>query len=293
MLTKSLILFLSAKFNFESTIYESQIIWCDFIMDADVLDRSADHPWSLSRVTGRNLDPGKYWYVLTNACEGSGQNAFAKNGIFLKPATRVLLFQPKNVYVATFGLCAALLRQREFPAEGFPVVDAVNRIALDCEMLDSLGGKSDELQESPINPVLWWALYTWGLPLTCKNIALIYPVLWKVVYTWGLQLTCKNIALINSELWWVVYTWGLQLTYKNIALINSELWKVVYTWGLQLTCKNIALINSELWKVVYTWGLQLTCKNIALINPELWWVVYWYLRVTVTCKNIALINPEL
>lgn len=141
-------------------------------MDTEVLDRSADHPWSLSRVTGHNLDPGKYWYVLTKSLCGIRPNAFAKNEIFrrfpdeirsvppgdLKPATRDSAFntrQPNNLYVvSTFGLCAALLRQREFPGDGFvssekiiPVVDAVNRIALDCEMPDSLGGKSDELQK--------------------------------------------------------------------------------------------------------------------------------------------------
>lgn len=139
-------------------------------MDADVLDRSADHPWSLSRVTGRNLDPRKHWYVATKSLCGIRPNAFAKNEIFrrfpdeirsvppadLKPATRVPFNtrQPNNLYVvSTFGLCAALLRQREFPADGLvnsqkiiPVVDGVNGIALDCEVPDSLGGKSGELQ---------------------------------------------------------------------------------------------------------------------------------------------------
>ena len=141
-------------------------------MDADVFDRSADHPWSLSRVTGRNLDPGKHWYVLTKSLCGVRPNAFAKNEIFrrfpdeiscvppadLKPASRGCSFntrQPNNLYVvSTFGLCAALIRQREFPTNGFvssqkiiPVVDAVNRIVLDCELQDSLGGKCDELQK--------------------------------------------------------------------------------------------------------------------------------------------------
>lgn len=137
------------------------------------MDRSDHHPWSLSRVTGRNLDSRKHWYVATKDLCGVRPNAFAKNEIFrrfpdeirsvppadLKPATRACSFhtrQPNNLYVvSTFGLCAALLRQREFPADEFvnsqeiiPVVDAVNRIALDCDVPDSnLGGKSDELQK--------------------------------------------------------------------------------------------------------------------------------------------------
>ena len=50
--------------------------------------------------------------------------------------------------VSSFGLCAGLLRQREFPAHGFvrsqniiPVVNAVNGMALNFEIADSLGGK--------------------------------------------------------------------------------------------------------------------------------------------------------
>ena len=139
-------------------------------MDTDLFVRSADHPWSLSRVTGHNLDPGKHWYVLTKSLCGIRPNAFAKNEIFrrfpdeirsvppadLMPASRGCSFhtrQPNNLYVAsTFGLCAGLLRQREFPVDGLVnsqkisvVVDAVNRIALDCgELSDSLGGKSLE-----------------------------------------------------------------------------------------------------------------------------------------------------
>ena len=40
-----------------------EIIWRDLIMEAEVFDRSAD----LSLVTGSNLDPKKYWYVLTKS----------------------------------------------------------------------------------------------------------------------------------------------------------------------------------------------------------------------------------
>ena len=142
-------------------------------MDVDGVHRS---PWSLSRVTGKNLDPGKHWYVLTSSLCGVKPNVFAKNEIFrrfpeeirsvapadLKPAKRGCSFnmQPtKLLVVSSFGLCAALLRQRDLSPDGFvgtakfiPVVDAVNGIALDeCEPLCSLGGKSfhsnHELQE--------------------------------------------------------------------------------------------------------------------------------------------------
>ena len=83
----------------------------------------------------------------------------------MKPAKRGCSFnmQPIKFFVASsFGLCAALLRQRDISQDGFvgsakfiPVVDAVNGIALDdCEPLCSLGGKSihsnhgsDKLQE--------------------------------------------------------------------------------------------------------------------------------------------------
>ena len=78
-------------------------------------------------------------------------DAFSKSDIFrrfpdeirsvppadLKPVNASCSFhtrQPNNLYVAsTFGLCAGLLRQREFPADGFvrwnkisAVVDAAN-----------------------------------------------------------------------------------------------------------------------------------------------------------------------
>ena len=133
-------------------------------MDVDGVHRS---PWSLSRVTGKNLDPGKHWYMLNSSLCGVKPNVFAKNEIFrrfpeeirsvapadLKPAKRGCSFnmQPtKLLVVSSFGLCAALLRQRDLSPDGFvgsakfiPVVDAVNGIALDeCEPLCSLGGKS-------------------------------------------------------------------------------------------------------------------------------------------------------
>lgn len=137
-------------------------------MDSDVVDRSID-PWSLSRVTGRDLDPAKHWYVLTKTLCGTRPNAFAKNEIFrrfpeeirsvppadLKPATRGCSFhtrQPNNLYVvSTFGLCAGLIRQREFPADELvnskKIVDVVNKIALDSEMPTESFGGNYELQK--------------------------------------------------------------------------------------------------------------------------------------------------
>ncbi|KAL9970998.1 hypothetical protein ACROYT_G023472 [Oculina patagonica] len=139
--------------------------------------RSLDLPWSLSRVTGEMLDPGKHWYVVTKGLCGIQPTKFAKSDIFrrfpdeirsvapakLKPASRDCSFnmQPNNLYVvSSFGLCAGLLRQQKCGSNGFvaspkfiPVVDAVNRIALDD--FDS-GGKNidshskhgaDELQK--------------------------------------------------------------------------------------------------------------------------------------------------
>ena len=71
----------------------------------------------------------------------------------IEPAKRSCSFnmQPAKLFVASsFGLFASLLRQRDFAPDGFarspkfiPVVDAVNRIALDdCQRKCSFGGKS-------------------------------------------------------------------------------------------------------------------------------------------------------
>ena len=96
-----------------------------FVMDMDCVHQS---PWSLSRVTGKNLDPRKHWYVLMSSLCGVKPNVFAQNEIFrrfpeeirsvapadLKPAKRGSSFnmQPIKLFVvSSFGLCAALLRQ--------------------------------------------------------------------------------------------------------------------------------------------------------------------------------------
>ncbi|KAL9976875.1 hypothetical protein ACROYT_G014213 [Oculina patagonica] len=138
---------------------------------------SSDRPWSLARVTGKDLDPEKHWYVLSSSLCGVKPGRFAKSDIFkrfpeeicsvqpadLKPTKRGCSFnmQPSKLFVASsFGLFPALLRQRDSAADGFlrsskfiPVVDAVNRIALDeCKEKPrcSFGGKSfDSNQGSP------------------------------------------------------------------------------------------------------------------------------------------------
>ena len=144
----------------------------------DVIDvrRSRSHsdlPWSLSRVTGKDLDPGKHWYVLTSSLCGVKPNKLAQNEIFrrfpeeirsvppadLKPAKRGFSFnmQPTKLFVvSSFGLLSAILRQRDLGAVGFvgsPEFISVRdetlwtnrsgRDALDeCDEPCSLGGKS-------------------------------------------------------------------------------------------------------------------------------------------------------
>lgn len=109
----------------------------------------SDHPWSVSRVTGKDLDPEKQWYVLSSSLSDVKPSKFAKMDIFrrfpeeissvppadLKPAKRDCSFnmQPTKLFLASsFGLFSAiapdgLVRLSKF----IPVVDAVNRIALD------------------------------------------------------------------------------------------------------------------------------------------------------------------
>ena len=121
--------------------------------------------WSLVRVTSPLLDSRKHWYVLTKNLCGTRPKDFSKNEISKKfpgeincvstrephPATKSCSLNRKAVglYVATsFGLCAALLRQRELPAEGFissrqflAVMNTVNGVALEFDPC-SLGGKT-------------------------------------------------------------------------------------------------------------------------------------------------------
>ena len=57
------ILHLCSNFNYGNVESYIGITWRDLIMEAEVFDRSAE----LSIVTGSNLDPKKYWYVLTKS----------------------------------------------------------------------------------------------------------------------------------------------------------------------------------------------------------------------------------
>lgn len=133
----------------------------------------SDHPWSVSRVTGKDLDPEKQWYVLSSSLSDVKPSKFAKMDIFrrfpeeissvppadLKPAKRGCSFnmQPTKLFVASsFGLFSAMLRH--FVPDGFlrlskfiPVLDAVNRIALDdCKQKCSFGGKSSDSNQSSL-----------------------------------------------------------------------------------------------------------------------------------------------
>ena len=132
---------------------------------ADVSFAMPSNTWELCRVTSPALDTKKHWYVLTKNLCGSRPKDFAKNEIFcrfpseiqlvetreLKPATNncsnSYSKNTRNLYVATsFGLCAALLRQRDFPRDGFIESSEFNSVrnAMNCVILDSdtgLGGK--------------------------------------------------------------------------------------------------------------------------------------------------------
>lgn len=120
----------------------------------------------ISRVVGHTLDPGKHWYVLTKRLCGVRPKEFATSEIFrlfrneiqsvapkdLKPATRGCDFnrQPSHLYVvSSFGLCAGLLRQRQFAPDCFlrsekfaSVVDLLNGFELNSDSTSSFGGKS-------------------------------------------------------------------------------------------------------------------------------------------------------
>ena len=135
-----------------------------FAMAADVSSSVPSKTWELCRVTSPALDTKKHWYVLTKSLCGSRPKDFAKNEIFcrfpseiqlvetreLKPATSNCSYSKntRSLYVATsFGLCAALLRQRDFPPDGFigsSEFIAVQNV-MNCIILDSdkeYGGKN-------------------------------------------------------------------------------------------------------------------------------------------------------
>ena len=123
------------------------------------------HPPSPMRVTSSALDPRRHWYVVTKDLCGSRPKEFAKGDVFrhfpdeiqsvdprqLRPASGEgdLNRQPSYLFVvSSFGLCAGLLRQREFAEGGFvcsakfsPVVNALNGIKLDSDLSCNFGGK--------------------------------------------------------------------------------------------------------------------------------------------------------
>ena len=150
--------YLSGNFNFNSKHNEFGTFVCHSAIIMEMaIDRSPSSeypPWSLSRVTGPTLDPGKHWYVLTKSLCGLRPKEFAASEIFshyqdeiqsvapkdLKPAARGCDFnrQPPHLYVvSSFGLCAGLLRQRKFAPDCFvrsekfaSVVDSLNGILI-------------------------------------------------------------------------------------------------------------------------------------------------------------------
>ena len=131
--------YLSGNFNFNSKHNEFGFVCHSAIIMEMAIDRSPSSeypPWSLSRVTGPTLDPGKHWYVLTKSLCGLRPKEFAASEIFrhyqdeiqsvapkdLKPAARGCDFdrQPPYLYVvSSFGLCAGLLRQGKFAPDCF------------------------------------------------------------------------------------------------------------------------------------------------------------------------------
>lgn len=67
-------------------------------MDSDVFDQlTSPWPWSLSRVTGRDLDPGKHCYVVTKNLCGTRPNAFAKNKIFCRFSDEICSVLPADL----------------------------------------------------------------------------------------------------------------------------------------------------------------------------------------------------
>ena len=134
-----------------------------FAMEVDVSASSSTTSCSFSKVISPSLNSTKHWYVLTKNICGCRPTDFAKNEVFRQFPGEIQLMetrelkaanegcslnrQPRNLYVATsFGFCASLLRQREFPQNGFirsaefsSVQNSIICVKLD---LKSLGGKN-------------------------------------------------------------------------------------------------------------------------------------------------------
>lgn len=111
--------------------------------------------WSLNRVTGPSLDKQKHWYVLSRELCGYKPTVFARNEVFASFPSEISYVdprelrcasvgckinrQPKQVYVvSSFGLVCALLRQREYPQDGFiksteftNVISSLNSVKLE------------------------------------------------------------------------------------------------------------------------------------------------------------------
>ncbi|RMX49470.1 hypothetical protein pdam_00017647 [Pocillopora damicornis] len=101
-------------------------------MEVEVLDRSAE----LSRVTGSNLDPKKYWYVLTKKLNVKSGRTLLQTNCFVDSAMTTIRSIPAAGLKRTNKGCSFNARGnssrwiREVSKYN-PVVDAVNQIALD------------------------------------------------------------------------------------------------------------------------------------------------------------------
>ena len=84
-----------------------RIIRRDFVM---VVNGVSDHPWSLSRVTGKNPVPGKHWYIFTSSLCGVKPNKFAKNEIFRRFPEEIRSLPPADLKPAKRG-CSATCSQ--------------------------------------------------------------------------------------------------------------------------------------------------------------------------------------
>lgn len=120
----------------------------------------------LNRVTGPSLCPQKYWYVVTKQFCGVSASVFANNEIFRRfpaeiknVATKELQSttnfpinkQPRTFVTTTFGLFAALLRQKELSHDGFigsshfsRVFSAINDIELKQDGAKTFGGNFED-----------------------------------------------------------------------------------------------------------------------------------------------------
>lgn len=106
--------YLSGNFNFNSKHNEFGFM-CHLaiIMEVDI-DRSPSSeypPWSLLRVTGHTLDPGKHWYVLTKTLCGLRPKEIAASEMFRHYEDEIQSVAPKDLKPATRGCAEPSVRR--------------------------------------------------------------------------------------------------------------------------------------------------------------------------------------